>query len=98
MQRPTPAECEPGDWIPMMEAPAEWEAADSPVSWQHPDGSIRYFAFTEVPVRTESGDVAGTEFVWMLFKVGEQPPPPPSGPTGFRTREPKDPADWWKSE
>lgn len=82
----------------MMEAPAEWEAADSPVSWQHPDGSTWRFAFTAVPTFAEdSGEEVGTEFVWMRFEAAT-PPPPPAGPVAFRAREPKVPADSWKSE
>lgn len=97
MHRPTPAECDPGDWIPMMEAPEEWEAADSPVSWQAPGGEAWHFAFTAVPTfDPEMGEEVGTEFVWMRFETTA--PPPPAGPAAFRMREPQDPADWWKSE
>jgi len=97
MQRNTLSECSPGDWVPMMEAPEEWSAADSPCTWQSPDGDTWHFAFTAVPTfDEEAGEEVGTEFVWMRFE--DAPPPPPSGPAAFRTREPEDPADWWKSE
>ena len=97
MQRRLLTECDPGDWVPMMEAPGEWQAGDSPVSWQRPDGSTWRFAFTAVPtLDPEKGEEVGTDFVWMRFEGA--PPPSPSGPAAFRTREPKDLADWWKSE
>jgi len=99
MQRSDLAECDPGDWIPMMEAPAEWGSWESPVSWEHPDGSTWSFAFTAVPAFDEdTGDTVGTNFVWMRFETGTTPPPAPSGPTAFGVREPGDPADWWKSK
>ena len=97
MQRTSPDECQPGDWLPIMEAPEEWDLEDSPVSWQHPDGSAWRFAFGKVPVLIEeTGEIAGTDFVWMRFNSGE--PPPPSGPAAFRTQEAQDPSDRWKSE
>ncbi len=98
MQRSSLTDCDPGDWVPMMEAPEEWDSDHSPVSWQHLDGSTWRFAFTAVPTFSEdAGEEVGTEFVWMRFEAAT-PPPPPAGPMAFRTREPNDSADSWKSE
>jgi hypothetical protein len=96
MQRETLGECAIGDWVALMDFPVQdWRR--SPYCWRSPSGATWHFAFTEMPVMTEAGEEAGTDFVWIRCDPDRETPPLP-GILGFRFKAEADPADRWKSE
>jgi hypothetical protein len=97
MRRDIHSECEPGDWVMMMEAPDGWLNDQSPVTWVAGAGKVWHFAFTEVPIIDPVQGEVGTDYVWMRYDPQGPIPRPPTGPVGFRPKEqPSTPADWWK--